>query len=92
MNNNRAVITVLGADRSGIVARVASCLAEGGANIVDISQTILDGIFTMTMIVELTEDTAAFMALQEQFERLSEELSVQITIQRADIFQFMHRI
>lgn len=92
MANNRSVVSVLGADRSGIVAKVAGVLAESGANIIDISQTILDGIFTMTMIVELDEERGSFDSIQARFASLAEELSVQITIQREDIFRFMYRI
>lgn len=92
MTKKRAVVSVLGADRSGIVYRVSGVLAEAGANIVDISQTILDGIFTMTMMVELAEERETFEELQEQFEELAKELNVQITIQREDIFKFMYRI
>ena len=92
MNQTRLVVTVLGADRSGIVAAVATKLAEHGANIVDISQTILDGLFTMTMLVDLDETKVAFDTLRNGVTSLSDQLGVQIQVQREDVFKFMHRI
>ncbi len=92
MNQTRIVVSVLGADRSGIVAAVATKLSECSANIVDISQTILDGIFTMTMLVDLDESLISFDALREAVTSLIEPLGVQIQVQREDVFRFMHRI
>ncbi|MDO4538183.1 MAG: ACT domain-containing protein [Coriobacteriales bacterium] len=89
---SRAIITVLGSDRSGIVAAVTGVLAEHDANILDISQTILQGIFTMTMLVDLKSTTVAFAELQEQLTQLSQELGVQITMQREEVFNFMYRL
>ena len=89
---SRAIITVLGSDRSGIVAAVAGALAEHDANILDISQTILQGIFTMTMLVDLGDATVVFAELQEQLARLSQELGVQITMQREEVFRYMYRL
>lgn len=88
----RCVISVLGKDRSGIVAAVAGVLAEKGANIVDISQTILDDIFSMTMVVVLNEQTASFNEVQEALDAQGEDLGVQIILQREDVFQFMYKI
>lgn len=92
MNQTRIVVTVLGTDRSGIVAAVATKLSECSANIVDISQTILDGIFTMTMLVDLDESLVPFDTLREAVTPLHESLGVQIQVQREDVFRFMHRI
>lgn len=89
---NRAIITVLGSDRSGIVAAVAGALAEHDANILDISQTILQGIFTMTMLVDLGDADVVFAELQEQLATLSKQLGVQITMQREEVFNFMYRL
>ncbi len=86
----RAVITVLGSDRPGIVAAVAGALSEREANILDISQTILQGIFTMTMLVDLA--SADFSELKACLEELSEGLGVQITMQREEVFRFMYRL
>ena len=90
--NNRAIVTVLGSDRSGIVAAVAGALAEHDANILDISQTILQGVFTMTMLVDLGDADVVFAELQDQFATLSQELGVQITMQREEVFKFMYRL
>lgn len=89
---NRAIITVLGSDRSGIVAAVTGVLAQHDANILDISQTILQGIFTMTMLVDLKSATVAFAELQSQLNGLSEKLGVQITMQREEVFRYMYRL
>ena len=91
-DKNRAILTVLGSDRCGIVAAVTGCLARHEANILDISQTILQGIFTMTMLVQLGEDGAAFAELQSELSDLSETLGVQITMQREEVFRFMYRL
>lgn len=88
----RCVISVLGKDRSGIVAGVSSVLAEKGANIDDISQTILDEIFSMTMLVRLNTEVADFNTVQTALEKVADELGVQIIIQREDLFQFMYKI
>ena len=90
----KCVISVLGKDKSGIVAGVATTLAQCNANIDDISQTILgdDEIFSMTMLVTLDIETAGFNEVQEQLEQLEKELGVQIIIQREDVFQFMYKI
>lgn len=90
--NMKCVVSVLGKDRSGIVAAVATALAECGANIDDISQTILDSIFSMTMLTTLDLEKADFNDVQERLERVGEDLGVQIIIQREDVFQMMHKI
>lgn len=89
---NRAIITVLGSDRSGIVAAVTGVLSEHDANILDISQTILQGIFTMTMLVDLKDTDVSFKALQAELQDLSQKLDVQITLQREEVFRFMYRL
>lgn len=88
----RCVISVLGKDRSGIVAAISAALAEKGANIDDISQTILDEIFSMTMLVRLNTGVADFNTVQEALAAVGEELGVQVIIQREDVFQFMYKI
>ncbi|CDD67001.1 aCT domain-containing protein [Eggerthella sp. CAG:368] len=88
----RCVISVLGKDRSGIVAAISAVLAEKGANIDDISQTILDEIFSMTMLVRLNTEVADFNTVQEALAAVGEELGVQVIIQREDVFQFMYKI
>lgn len=90
--SGRAIITVLGSDRPGIVAAVAGALSEREANILDISQTILQGIFTMTMLVELPAAADAFQRIQGRLDALGTELGVQTTMQREEVFRFMYRL
>ncbi|AKX96796.1 ACT domain-containing protein [Neomoorella thermoacetica] len=92
INDERAIITVLGRDRVGILAGITAVLAEANVNILDISQTILQEFFTMIMIVDLKEKNLAFNELQGQLKEKGKNLGVQVTIQRADVFKFMHRI
>lgn len=88
----RAILSVLGEDRVGIVARVTRALADSGANIEDIRQTIISGIFSMTMLVTLDEDTTPFDEVQAALAEAATELDVQITLQREDVFRAMHRV
>jgi ACT domain-containing protein len=90
----KCVVSVLGHDRTGIVAKVAGVLTDCGANIDDISQTILGGgeIFSMTMLVSLNEDSAAFDETQARLVKAGEELGCQVTFQREDVFRFMYEI
>ena len=88
----KCVISVLGKDTTGIVARVATTLVECGANIDDISQTLLGDIFSMTMMVTLNPEVADFNTTQERLRAAGEEIDVQITIQREDVFQAMYSI
>ena len=88
----RCVISVLGKDRAGIVAAISGVLSEKGANIDDISQTILDDIFSMTMLVRLDPEVADFNAVQEALTVVGDDLGVQVIIQREDVFQFMYKI
>ena len=88
----KCVISVLGKDRSGIVAAIAVALAECGANIDDISQTILDDIFSMTMLTTLDTEKADFNTVQERLAKISDDLGMQIIIQREDVFQYMYKI
>jgi ACT domain-containing protein len=88
----RAVVTVLGEDCVGIVARISGVLAESGANIEDIRQTILGDIFSMTMLVTVDEDATPFDEVQSGLEAAGRELGLQVTLQREDLFRYMHRI
>lgn len=88
----RAIITVIGKDRVGIISGVSNVLAAHGVNILDISQTILQDMFTMMMMVDLKESTVDFTSLAEQLDKEGRGLGVEIRIQREDIFESMHRI
>jgi len=90
--NTPAILSVLGEDRVGIVAGVSSVLAEAHANIEDIRQTIIGGIFSMTMLVTIDEDVVSFDEAQRLLEEVADRLGVQITLQREDVFRYMHRI
>jgi ACT domain-containing protein len=88
----RAIITVIGKDRKGIIAGVSTELAGAGINILDISQTIMQEYFVMIMLVDLTSATDDFDVIQEKLDRKGKELSVQVKMQREEIFQAMHQI
>lgn len=88
---NTAVITVLGKDRVGIIAGVSTLLSENNININDISQTILDDIFTMIMIVDLKDHDIENSDIADKLSALGEKLGVSITIQHTDLFNRMHR-
>ena len=87
---SRAVITVLGSDRPGIVAAVAGALSEREANILDSRRPFLQGIFTMTMLVDLAH--ADFTELKARLDELAEGLGVQIMMQREEVFRYMYRL
>ena len=88
----KAVITVVGKDRVGIIAAVSTALAENNVNILDISQTILQDYFTMIMLAELDPERTAIAELAEQLNAVGEKLGVQIRVQHDAIFTAMHRI
>ena len=90
--NNRVVVTVVGKDKKGIIATVSSALAERQANILDISQTILQEFFTMIMIVDLTDCPLDFVTLRDELGQIGQTIGVVISCQHEDIFQFTHRI
>ena len=88
----KALISVTGLDATGIIARVATKLYEMNINILDITQTILGGYFTMMMVVDLDCANKSFEEINHEFEPVREELKMSIHIQRMDIFDAMHRI
>lgn len=90
--NNRSVVTVVGKDKKGIIAMVSTALAERDANILDISQTIMQEFFTMIMIVDLSECPLDFVTLRDELGQLGQKFGVVISCQHEDIFQYMHRI
>ena len=88
----RAIVTVVGKDRVGIIAGVCVALSQANVNVLDISQTILEGFFTMTMLVSLDACAISFAELTDKLDGVAKELGVNIRIQREDIFNAMHRI
>ena len=88
----RGVITVLGHDKVGIIANVCTYLAEANINILDISQTILQGFFSMMMVVDVSGRNRSFDDLVTELNALGEKIGLQIKIQHEEIFNSMHRI
>lgn len=88
----RAVITVLGKDRVGIIAAVSNILAETNVNILDITQTIMQDVFTMITLVDISKCNIPFGDLSDKLEKKGIELGLRIQIQHEDIFNSMHRI
>ena len=88
----KTIITVVGKDTVGIIARVCTYLAESGVNILDISQTIVSGYFNMMMIVDMTRARKPFAEISMEMERLGSQIGVSIKCQREEIFEKMHRI
>ena len=89
---NKVIITVVGKDTVGIIARVCTYLSEGSVNVLDISQTIVSGYFNMMMIVDMANATASFAEISDQLDTLGEEIGVTIKCQKEEIFEMMHRI
>ncbi len=88
----RVVVTVVGKDTVGIIAKVCTYLADNRINILDISQTIVQGFFNMMMIVDLTNVDKEFDEISDELGKMGEEIGVIIKTQREDIFDKMHRI
>ncbi len=87
-----AIVTVVGQDRVGIIAAVCILLSKYNVNILDISQTILQGAFTMVMAVDVAKSTASIGELGTALAGLGDEMGLSIRIQREEIFDAMHRI
>lgn len=88
----KAVITVVGKDTVGIIARICTYLADNKINILDISQTIVQGYFNMMMIVDVTNIESSFVQVVSQLDEVGKELGVEVHCQKEDIFTKMHRI
>lgn len=88
----KTIITVVGKDTVGIIAKVCTYLAENGINILDISQTIVQGYFNMMMIVDTAGASKKSAEMSEELKALGEEIGVVIKCQKEEIFDMMHRI
>lgn len=88
----KAAISVLGKDRVGIIAGISTVLAECNVNILDLSQTIMQDLFTMVMMVDVSGANVSFTELARRLEQKGLELGLQVRIQHEDIFKSMHRI
>ncbi|WP_066053627.1 ACT domain-containing protein [Robertmurraya korlensis] len=91
MERRRAVVSVIGKDKVGIISKVTTILADNHMNILDISQTILQDFFTMMMIIDVTGNEN-LSNLRDQLNLVGEEMGLKINIQLEEIFQAMHRI
>ena len=88
----KAVITVVGHDTKGIIAKVSAKCADRGANITEISQSVLKEYFAMIMVIDITELNVAFTEFVDEMRKLGEESSLDIRAMHEDIFNSMHRI
>lgn len=91
-STDKTIITVVGKDTVGIIAKVCTYLADNKINVLDISQTIVQGYFNMMMIVDMNATAKPFGDCSKELEKLGEEIGVNIKCQREEIFQKMHRI
>lgn len=89
---NKTIITVVGKDTVGIIAKICTYLAENKVNILDISQTIVHGFFNMMMIVDTEETNKPFGELADELEQIGDGIGVKVKCQREEIFTSMHRI
>ena len=88
----RAIVTVVGKDRVGIIADVCTRLSGWNVNVLDINQTVMQGNFAMTMLVDLEKCEMPFREVSEQLRLRGEEMKLSIRLQREDIFEAMHRV
>ena len=90
--DNRVIISVLGKDRVGIIAAVAAVLSSANVNILDISQTIIQEYFAMTLVADMSNSSVNIESLKEKLSTLGAELGLRIDAQHADVFNYMHRL
>lgn len=88
----KALVSVTGVDKPGIIARISTALYELNVNVLEISQTILDGYFTMLMIVDITQASVPFADVAARLNEVGAEIGEAVGIQRTDLFDAMHRI
>lgn len=88
----RAIVTVVGKDRVGIIASVCTCLASYNVNVLDISQTVMQGYFTMMMVTDVSASNIPVAELAQQLEEQGKQMNLSIRLQREDIFDAMHRV
>ena len=88
----KAIVTVVGKDRVGIIANVCTALANYNVNVLDISQTVMQGYFTMMMATEVAACNVPLAVLATEMEQIGKDMGLSIRVQREDIFEAMHRI
>jgi ACT domain-containing protein len=91
-NSHRIIVTVIGKDRVGIIANVSAVLAQAGANILDIPQSVMDEFFVMIMMVDVEHAGVSFGEQKSKLNAMGEEMGLKIDAQHEDVFKFMHRI
>jgi ACT domain-containing protein len=89
---SRAILTIIGSDRVGIIAGISNTLSDANVNILDISQSVIREYFTMIMMVDVSGASVSFEAVRKALDEKGKELGVKVEIQREEIFQAMHRI
>ena len=88
----KAIVTVVGKDRVGIIAGICNELARFNGNVLDISQTVMQGYFTMMMVTDVSEASLPVSQLAVEMENVGKEMGLSVRLQREDIFESMHRI
>jgi ACT domain-containing protein len=88
----KAIVTVVGKDRVGIIAGVCTALADFNVNVLDINQTVMQGYFTMMMAVDVSASSIPLVELARELENKGKEMDLSIRLQREDIFEAMHRV
>lgn len=88
----KAVVTVIGIDRKGIIARVSAALYANDANILDISQTVVSDYFNMVLVADVASSACSFEKLSDDLSALGGDMGLQIRVQRSEIFEAMHQV
>lgn len=88
----KAVVAVIGKDTVGILAKISAICAECNANVMDVTQTIMQDMFAMTMLIDITKITSDYGTLAERLKKSGEEMNLQVHVMHEDIFNSMHRI
>lgn len=88
----KIVLTIVGMDKVGIIAKVSNALADMNINIININQNIMQGFFNMVLIAEMSEESAPLAVAKERMNALGQEIGVEIRLQSEEIFTAMHRI
>ena len=86
------IVTVTGADKVGIIAKISTAMAKVNINILDVTQKIMEDYFVMTMAVDVAEATVEMTQIKKRMDRIAEEMSLTITFQHENIFKMMHRV
>lgn len=88
----KSIITVIGKDRVGIIATICTYLSKQNINILDITQTIVDGFFNMMMITDFSSSKKTFIEIENDLDMIAKEMAISISVQKEEIFLSMHRI